>query len=284
MSGAGSQSAASASAAELVREDDADPGVPALHLIDAAHPDEPAGRGWPIRRGDLEVVLRISVVIPCVDEALNLPSVLSQMPSKVGEVILVDGWSTDGTVEISRDIRPDVIVVQQDRTGKGDALKAGFEMATGDIIVMMDGDGSMSPREIEAMVNALVAGADVVKGSRNLDGGHSADLTRTRDLGNRALSVLFNAIYDADHTDLCYGYMAFWRRHLWALSPSVSGFEVETFLNVRASRAGLKVVEVASKEGRRLYGNSNLHPIRDGLRIVRTMFRERIAPRPVLAE
>ncbi|MFN8052388.1 MAG: glycosyltransferase family 2 protein [Acidimicrobiales bacterium] len=252
-------------------------------MVDTSSADAPlpARAGWRVARGDVEVIFNVSVVIPCVNEALNLPSVLSQMPPGVVEVVIVDGESTDGTADIAREIRPDVIIIERDRTGKGDALKAGFEACTGDIIVMLDGDGSMSPREIGSMVMALANGADMVKGSRNLEEGHSADLTFIRDMGNRALSGLFNLIFDASHTDLCYGYLAFWRKHLWALTPNCAGFEVETFLNVRANRAGFHVVEVPSKEGRRLYGESNLNPIRDGLRIVRTMYRERRAPRPV---
>ena len=236
--------------------------------------------GWRVACGDIEVVFNVSVVIPCVNEALNLPSVLSQMPAGVVEVVIVDGESSDGTAEIAREIRPDVIVIERNRTGKGDALKAGFEACTGDIIVMLDGDGSMSPREIGSMVMALANGADMVKGSRNLPGGHSADLTFVRNLGNRALSGMFNLVFDASHTDLCYGYLAFWRKNLRVLNPNCAGFEVETFLNVRANRAGFNVVEVPSNEGRRVYGESNLNPIRDGLRIVRTMYRERRAPRP----
>jgi hypothetical protein len=149
---------------------------------------------------------------------------------------------------------------------------------------MMDADGSMSPREIDSMVSALVRGADVVKGSRKMAGGSSSDLTMIRDLGNAGLSKVFNLIFDAAHTDLCYGYMGFWRRHLWALNPDCAGFEVETFLNIRAQRAGLRVVEVPSREGRRIYGQSNLNPIRDGLRILRTILRERAAPKPVPPE
>lgn len=264
---------------------------PAIRLLVDAEPeaglaelDHHPRRAWSVVRGDLEVTFEVSVVIPCVNEALNLPAVLSQMPPGVTEVILVDGQSSDDTIAVARELLPDIVVIERPRSGKGAALKAGFEAATGDIIVMMDGDGSMSPREISAMVSTLANGADLVKGSRNIEGGHSADLTFIRDMGNRALSTMFNTVFDASHTDLCYGYLAFWRRHLWALTPNCAGFEVETFLNVRANRAGFTVVEVPSKEGRRIYGESNLNPIRDGLRIVRTIFRERRAPRPVFVE
>jgi hypothetical protein len=83
-----------------------------------------------------------------------------------------------------------------------------------------------------------------------------------------------NRIYKTSYTDLCYGYNAFWRRALPAILPDCQGFEVETVLNVRAAKAGLHVVEVPSVEHLRIHGTSNLRPVRDGLRVLRTILRE----------
>src|SRR5438477_4368808 len=86
--------------------------------------------------------LRVSVVIPAINEATNLPYVLPRIPTWVSEVLLVDGRSTDGTVEVARKLLPDIRIVTQRGRGKGDALRCGFEAAAGDIIVMLDADGS----------------------------------------------------------------------------------------------------------------------------------------------
>jgi glycosyltransferase involved in cell wall biosynthesis len=216
----------------------------------------------------------ISVVIPTLNEALNLPFVLSTLADIDAEVVVVDGRSSDDTIRVATSLRPDARVVLETRRGKGAALQAGFAAATGDIIVMLDSDGSADAREIPAFVAALVAGADFAKGSRFAPGGGSADITWTRRTGNRALSGLVNTIFGARFTDLCYGYNAFWRDCLPYLNVDCDGFEVETLLNVRAVKTGLRITEVGSYESNRIHGDSNLSATRDGLRVLRTIFSE----------
>ena len=109
---------------------------------------------------------RVSVVIPTLNEARNLGHVFAALPADLHEVILVDGHSVDGTPDVARQLRPDVRVVNQTRMGKGNALACGFAAASGDIIVMIDADGSTDPGEIPRFVEALTAGADFAKGSR----------------------------------------------------------------------------------------------------------------------
>jgi glycosyltransferase involved in cell wall biosynthesis len=224
---------------------------------------------------DLDLQVRVSIVIPARNEALNLPYILPQIPRGVAEVILVDGRSTDDTVLVATEIRPDLVVVHQEGKGKGDALRAGLSRATGDIVVMLDADGSMSPREIPRYVDALVNGADLVTGSRMLSGGGSSDLTPLRRLGNHALMAAFTMLYGERCTDLCYGYMGLWRHLLDDLDLDCDGFEIETLMNIRAVVAGYKVAEVPSHEARRLHGDSNLRTFRDGARVLRTLLVER---------
>jgi len=216
----------------------------------------------------------ISVVIPALNEAANLPYVLPQVPASVHEVILVDGHSTDATVQTARNLRPDVRIVFQSGRGKGDALRAGFEAATGDVIVMLDADGSTDPREIPAFVGALERGADFAKGSRFLRGGGTADMSVHRRMGNAGFVLLVRILFGGRYTDLCYGYNAFWTRVLPLLDLDCDGFEIETSMNVRALRAGLTVHEVPSFERQRYFGKSNLRAIPDGMRVLRTILRE----------
>jgi glycosyltransferase involved in cell wall biosynthesis len=224
---------------------------------------------------EVAIALTVSVVIPVKNEAANLPHVFATIPHWVDEVVLVDGRSTDRTVEIARQLRPDLKVITQSGAGKGDALLAGFAVCTGDIIVAMDGDGSTHGAEIIQFVTTLTAGADFVKGSRFASGGGSDDITASRRLGNRALLTLVNRFYRTQYTDLCYGYNAFWSRHLTALAMDCDGFEVEALMSIRAAKAGLRIHEVASHERPRLHGASNLRSIRDGWRILRVILRER---------
>jgi glycosyltransferase involved in cell wall biosynthesis len=222
----------------------------------------------------LALAATVSVIIPALNEAPNLPHVFEALPDWITEVVLVDGRSTDDTVAVARRLRPDVRVVMQDGRGKGDALLAGFTASTGDIIVALDADGSTDAREIVRFVTALVAGADFVKGSRFACGGGSADLTRTRRLGNKLLGALVNQLFGTRYTDLCYGYNAFWARHLNTLALDCAGFEVETVMNIRAAAAGLVVHEVPSFEHRRIHGVSNLRIVVDGRRIAKVIIRE----------
>ena len=156
----------------------------------------------------LRHALRVSVVIPTLNEAANLPHVLTRLPEVVNEIIVVDGHSIDSTVEVARAILPDVRVVLQDGRGKGNALACGFAAATGDIIVMLDADGSTDPAEIPVFLDALLAGCDFAKGSRFVAGGGSTDITRVRRAGNRALATTVNLLFRTRYTDLCYGYNA----------------------------------------------------------------------------
>ncbi|ORT49075.1 glycosyltransferase family 2 protein [Frankia sp. KB5] len=235
----------------------------------------------------------VSVVIPTLNEARNLAHVFARLPADA-EIVLVDGRSTDGTVEVARRLRPDVVIVNQTRRGKGNALACGFAAATGSIIVMLDADGSADPGEINAYVSALVLGADFAKGSRFCAGGGSSDITQLRRLGNRVLNGLVNLLIGSRYTDLCYGYNAFWRHCLPVLemepgrADSVKrwgdGFEVETLINMRVALAGMRVVEVPSYEHHRIHGASNLNALSDGTRVLRTILVEargkaRIRPR-----
>jgi len=221
----------------------------------------------------------VSVVVPTLNEARNLPIVFGLLPEGLHEVIVVDGRSTDDTVETARRLRPDVKVVLETRKGKGAALQAGFAAATGQVIVMLDADGSADPCEIVDYVAALTAGADFAKGSRFIPGGGSSDITRIRRAGNSVLCAVTNLMWGSRYTDLCYGYNAFWAHCLPIMDVDCDGFEVETLINVRIAEAGLAVTEVASFEFDRIHGESNLNAIRDGLRILRTMTTERLARR-----
>jgi glycosyltransferase involved in cell wall biosynthesis len=234
---------------------------------------------------------RVSVIIPARNEARNLPHVLEALPVGLHEVILVDGNSSDDTVEVALRIRPSIKVVQQTRRGKGNALACGFSALTGDMVVLLDADGSADPGEIPAFVAALAAGADFAKGTRFGKGGQSHDITRLRRIGNAALNHLVNLLFGTGYTDLCYGYNAFWVHVLPVLElPPADvqaaigvpggmlwgdGFEIETLITVRAAHAELRIIEVASTEKARLHGASNLRAIPDGIRVLRTILAER---------
>lgn len=222
----------------------------------------------------------VSLVVPTLNESSNLRHVLPLVPEWVTEVIIVDGHSTDDTIATALELRPDAKIVLATERGKGAALTAGFYAAEGDIIAAIDADGSMNPLELHAYVSQLMAGADMVKGSRFMKGGGTTDMEFHRKLGNWGLMAVVNVLFRGSYSDLCYGYFAFWSDALPVLNPDVAGFEIETLINVRALKGNLNVAEVPSFEADRINGASNLHAIRDGLRILRTILVERFTKAP----
>jgi glycosyltransferase involved in cell wall biosynthesis len=219
--------------------------------------------------------LSVSAIIPARNEALNLQYVLPHIPSFVTEVILVDGHSTDETVTMARRLMPEIRIIEQKGHGKGDAIRTGLAVSTGDIIILLDADGSTDPLEIPHFVNALLEGCDFAKGSRFIKGGSSHDITFLRRAGNRGLILLVNVLFGTRFSDLCYGYNAFWRHCLAHIEIDSDGFEIETLINIRTYLAGLNIVEVPSVEYQRVHGLSNLNTFRDGWRVLKLILQER---------
>ena len=213
---------------------------------------------------------KVSLVIPTKNEAANIPHVFPKLPDIVDELVIVDS-STDNTVDVIRQYRPDAIIIREEPKGKGAALKTGFKHATGDLIVMMDADGSMDPGDIPIFLEPVMNGHDVAKGSRILGG--SEDLTPTRRFGNWCFVSMVNLLYGTDYTDLCYGYRAFKRTALDKLDTESTGFDVETEQSILMKKLGLEVCEVPSYERKRMYGTDNLMAFRDGWRILTMILR-----------
>jgi glycosyltransferase involved in cell wall biosynthesis len=216
----------------------------------------------------------VSVVIPTLNEAENLRHLIPALSPEY-ELVIVDGGSTDGTVELALELCPDAVIERQPGQGKGDALIHGFMAARGDIIVAFDGDCSARADEIPRFVHALAGGAHFAKGSRFIGDGGSADLTRLRSLGNRFLCGLVNMLHGTAYTDLCYGFNAFSRECLPFIPDDAPGFEIETTMNIRIAHADLRIVEVPSYEDPRRFGSSNLRAFRDGFKILGVILRER---------
>lgn len=218
----------------------------------------------------------ISIVVPTLNESKNIKYLFSNIPDFVDEIVVVDGNSTDGTRDEVIKYRNDAKIIIENRLGKGQALKTGFENASGDIVVIMDADGSHDPKELPRLLEPVLDGYDASHGSRLLPGGGSNDFSVFRKLGNRMFVSLVNYMYGSEYTDLCYGYRAFKKDAIDKMTCTSKGFEIETEQSIRVRKAGLKVKEIPSFESQRIHGNSNLNSFKDGWRILDVIVREYI--------
>ena len=217
---------------------------------------------------------RISIIMPTLNEVSNIKHIFPFIPKFIDEVVVIDGGSKDGTIDEILKFRKDAKIIIDTTPGKGVALRRGFDAATGDLIIMMDADGSHDPEEIPVLIEPVLNGYDVSKASRLLPGGGSDDFTAFRRFGNKMFVTMVNRLYGANYTDLCYGYRAFKREVVGRMNCKSDGFEIETEQSIRMVKAGLKVKEIPSFEARRKYGNSRLNAIRDGWRILEIIVRE----------
>ena len=254
--------------------------------------DMDVSREWKQQQDGIPRQRAVSAVVPTLNEGKNIAWVLERIPDSVDEVLIVDGRSTDDTVEVALSARPDARIVLEPAPGKGRALQTGFAAARGDYVVMLDADGSMEPGEIRRYVAMLDEGYDVVKGSRFLPGGGTTDISRLRAFGNFFLLGVANTLYGCRFSELCYGYMGFRRGAIEQLRLTAHGFEIETQIVAHAVRAGLRIAEVPSFEAERRFGESNLRTFRDGARVLNELVAARTrrwpepweAPVPALPE
>ena len=218
---------------------------------------------------------KISVLICALNEVESLPHVLPRIPAIVDEVLLVDGHSTDDTVEVARELRPDIRIINQPGKGKGDALRYGIQQATGDIIVTLDADGQMAPEDIPRFVNALLDGYDFAKGTRFR---HPFSRIRPihRIVGNWLITLTFNLLFLCNYTDICSGYNAFRKEAVLSVGLLCSdGLADEPVLHAKVRKAGLRVVEVPHRDMPRIAGDSKAPSFRQGYVAIKSIIRER---------
>jgi len=215
--------------------------------------------------------MRVSVVIPCLNEAETIAECVSQARGALdanglaGEVIVVDNGSTDGSGELARNAGADV--VEEPRRGYGSAYLAGLAAAQGDYVVMVDADLTYDFGEIPAFVRELDQGADVVIGNRmqNIKPGAMPLLSR---LGNPVLSGFLNVLHRTNVHDAHCGMRALRRDVVPVLNLRTVGMEFASEMVIRATREHLDVREVPIALHPRV-GESKLSPFRDGWRHLR---------------
>jgi glycosyltransferase involved in cell wall biosynthesis len=234
------------------------------------------------------VARKVSVVIPAKNEAMNIGMVLddlnntiSQLPAYDFEVILVDDKSTDNTGEVARS-KGATVIRNTGPSGKGCALRVGFEHSTGDIIIMMDADYSHRAEEIPRFLQAMdEEGVGLVIGSRVVGG--SEEYTPIRALGNVFLTYAVGLFLGRYLSDALNGFKAFRRDIFDDFRYTSTKFEIEIELIANTLRKGYRVIEVLSHERARAGGEAKSRVIRHGTRFFWRVFTEWLRNKGLLA-
>lgn len=207
-------------------------------------------------------------MIPTLNEENNIGEVVEKFIKKGYRVVVIDGHSIDRTREIAESKGAEVIV--QSGKGKGQAIKEAFSFIDSDVIVLIDGDGTYLPEEVDKILRPVEKGyADHVIGNRFANFEKGA-FTRLNLIGNKILNFFFRLTYGIDLHDILSGYRALTRDVYKNVYLRKSGFEVETELTVDTISKGFSIVEVPISYLKR-GGETKLNPLRDGFRIAATI-------------
>ncbi|MCZ7394418.1 MAG: S-layer glycoprotein N-glycosyltransferase AglJ [Candidatus Methanoperedens sp.] len=214
----------------------------------------------------------VCILIPTLNEGKTIGGMVREFKSLgYSNVLVIDGHSTDDTVEKAQNEGAKVII--QSGTGKGQAVSQAFQSITSEYVVMLDGDGTYLPEEVDKILEPVIAGiADHVIGNRFANYQKGA-FTRLNLLGNRLLNKMFGFAYGVWLEDILSGYRAFNNTAVKQIELNRTGFEVETEITVECVKKDLKIVEVPITYLARVSGAATkLQPIRDGFRIASTIY------------
>ncbi len=219
-----------------------------------------------------------TLVILTLNEIEGITALFDRIPfDQVDEYFVVDGGSTDGTVEFFRE--KGVNIIPQKSKGRGEAFRIAEKESIGDYLVFFSPDGNEDPADIPRLLNLLDEGNDLAIASRFLPESRNEedDLKFPwRAWANRIFTFISNMIWNKKKyiTDTINGYRAFRRDAFRKLKVDAPGFAIEYQTSIRAMKLGLKVGEIPTIEGHRIGGESTAKSIPTGLLFLRFLLRE----------
>jgi len=216
----------------------------------------------------------VSVVIPTLNEAGTIGETIKTIRKVLRyphEIIVVDGNSTDNTREIVK--KENCRLIVESKRGYGVALKTGVEHAKGDVVVMVDGDGTYEIKDINKLLEAMCdENAELCLGAR-MNGLYDKSMDVTNFLGNKAITFLFNLLYRQRLVDSQSGFRVIMRSALEKVELKEEDMAFATEMLVRFAKKGFKIIEVPTSYKPRVYGKSKLKRVKAGLEIFRVLIR-----------
>lgn len=219
--------------------------------------------------------MKLSVVIPCFNELETIERVvlsIRECSYPNIEIILVDDMSTDGTRELIKNSiskKVDQVIFHAKNQGKGAALRSGFEVATGDIIIIQDADLEYDPQEFQIVIDPIIRGkADVVFGSRFQSGRPHRVVYFWHMVGNKFLTLLSNMLTNINLTDMETCYKAFRREIIQAIHLEENRFGIEPEITAKVAKTNCRIYEVGISYYGRTYQEGKKISWRDGLRAI----------------
>ena len=227
--------------------------------------------------------MKTTVLIPTYNEKDNIGEVLAGVKKQgVDEILVVDGYSTDGTRELV--VKLGYTPVLQEGKGLGEAIKTGIKRASGDIIIIVDADGSHAVSDINKLTAKINEGYDLVVASRYISGprlkglfrrqSSSYDDTFIRELGNRMFTWMARTFYGVPAHDILMGFKAFRRSIFEKVVLIETGQQFDAEIMIKAQKAGYKITEIPTIEYKRKSGESKLSVPYHGFKVLWVIIRE----------
>ena len=217
--------------------------------------------------------MKTTLIVLTLNEIEGVKSIMPRIDRNIcDEIIVVDGGSSDGTIEYltSNGFK----VIGQREKGRGNAFRVGMENAKGDILVFFSPDGNEVPDDIPKLISKIKEGYDMVIASRFSKQSESHDATLIRRFGNWYFTKLVNIFWKANVTDAVNGFRAIKKKCMQKLDLKAIYFEIELEMTIKSAKKGYKITEIPTIEPQRIGGKGKLSTIRDGYIYMKLVIKE----------
>jgi glycosyltransferase involved in cell wall biosynthesis len=228
----------------------------------------------------LDFNMKLSIIVPCYNELETIQHIIDAVvnsPVKNKEVIIVDDFSTDGTRDVLKNQLEglvDRVIYHESNMGKGAAIRTGFSVASGDVLLIQDADLEYDPQEYNRLIKPIIDGkADVVYGSRFVGGDRHRVLYFWHYMGNKFLTILSNMFTDLNLSDMETCYKVFRREIIEKITIEEDRFGFEPEITAKVARLNCRIYEVGIPYTGRTYLEGKKIGWKDGIRAVWCIFK-----------